>query len=92
MQAIVDARAFIQGWNDVIEAATRENGKPLTAHQQARVLLNLRYRAVFLAPLSERRIAATPSGTIEPTDRHVLAIVQRLGEMNVLDIGIAIGS
>lgn len=56
-----DASAFLEGWNDVVEAAAHDNGnKPLTVPQFSSMMLNLRYRAVFIgkethrAPRAER--------------------------------------
>lgn len=64
----VDAGAFIQGWNNVVNVATTQNqGIPLTERQSAALLLNFIFREPFLIesivreyeslPPSQKRIA-----------------------------------
>ncbi len=83
-----DARAFIQGWNDVTEAAVRENGnRPLNVQQQGALLANLRYRAVLLDTTEQNKVAFAPSGMIGPTDQNVAAVAAIAGRTTVLDFG-----
>lgn len=84
-----DARAFIQGWNDVVDAAEQENGdRYLTAPQQLSLLENLRYRSVFLDRAGRRIVAWTSSGAIDPTDQNVAQLAESLRYSNLLDFGV----
>ncbi|CAN5751933.1 hypothetical protein BH11PSE3_BH11PSE3_23920 [soil metagenome] len=84
-----DARAFIQGWNDVVDAAERENGdRYLSAPQQLSLLENLRYRSVFLDRAGRRIVPWTSSGAIDPTDQIVATLVEALRHSNLLDFGV----
>jgi len=86
-----DAGSFIQGWNDVIDAAINENGnKPLTIPQQGMLDLNLRYRAV-LEDGGKNTIVNAPSGKIEPTAQNVAAIEEILRHTQLLDFGAPMG-
>lgn len=85
-----DARACIQGWNDVMDAAERENGnKSLTPQQHAMLLLNLRYRMVFIGGSKDNKVKWSPSGTLEPSDQNVAAIVEALKAARLVDFGVA---
>jgi hypothetical protein len=48
-------------------------------------MLNLRYRAVFLA--NGARPSFAPSGAIEPTDENVGKVVATMSHMRLLDFG-----
>lgn len=84
-----DALSFIQGWNNVIDAALLENGhQPLTPQQQATLLLNLRYRMVFLDQNNQAQVAMASSGAIDPTEGNVAAVVGNLRRVKLLDFGV----
>jgi hypothetical protein len=81
-----EAGAFIQGWNDVYDAAELENhGNPLSANQIAILLLNLRNRAVFLKTMNDHKLFSG-SGRIEQTDANINAIVAALHDSKMVDI------
>jgi hypothetical protein len=83
---VEDARSFIQGWNDVVDAAIQENkGQSVTARQQSNLLLNLRYRAVFIRDVSKLSFSA--SGEIAPSDQNVSVLASALGTTGLLDFG-----
>lgn len=87
-----DTRSFIQGWDDVVDAAVKENGsKPLTVQQQGMLVLNLRYRILFLDKDSQRKIAFSPSGAIDPTGQNVAAVMAIVVRTSLLDFGVGLG-
>lgn len=87
-----NARAFIDGWNDVVDAATRENGdRPLATPQCESLLSNLRYRQVFAQATMDKKITYTDTGTIEPTAQNIDALGEAIGSMKVLDFGYVLG-
>jgi hypothetical protein len=82
-----DARAFLNGWNDMIEAATRDNGnKPPTPRQISSLLMNLRYRALFIGD-AMKKLQWANSGRLEPTAGNVGAVAEVLRKMKLLDFG-----
>lgn len=88
-----DARAFVQGWNDVMDAAMKENGgRQPTPQQFASLILNLRYRVVFINPTVHEKIKWTDAGTLEPDEQTISAIARGLEKMQLLDFGVAPGS
>ena len=87
-----DTRSFIQGWNDVVDAAVRENrDKPLTVQQQGMLILNFRYRAVLVDKDNQHKIAWSPSGAIEPTGQNVAALLEIVSRSRLLDFGVGLG-
>ena len=87
-----DARAFINGWNVMIDAATRENrGKPLSFQQVNTLLLNLRDRVIFANENVFGRYRFSPGGTIQTSQENVDAIAAGLGRIGLLEIGVAPG-
>jgi hypothetical protein len=87
-----DAKAFINGWNAVVDAAVKENrGKTLSPQQIALMTLNLRYRSVFVNQTARNRYKFSPGGTIQPSQENVEALADGLGKMNILDIGVPPG-
>lgn len=81
-----EAGAFIQGWNDVYDAAALENhGNPLSANQVGSLMLNLRNRTVFLKTMKDHKLFSG-SGRIEPTAANVDAIVVVLHGSQMIDI------
>lgn len=84
-----EASAFIQAWNDTVEAATRSNGdSPLNAQQVSTLMMNLRYRFAFLKALRlpENSLLLTPAGLVELNDRNVKAISTALSTSSIADI------
>jgi len=83
-----DARGFIQGWNDVMDAAVRQNGKrPLSMPQFGTLIMNLRYRVVFTNATAADAIKWSPAGTIDPTDQNIAAVAAGVRKMKLLDFG-----
>ena len=83
-----NARGFIQGWNDVVDAAVRQNGKrPLSMPQLASLMMNLRYRVVFTNPTTSHAINWSATGTIEPSAHNIAAVAGGLRNMKLLDFG-----
>jgi hypothetical protein len=83
-----NARGFIQGWNDVVDAAVRQNGKrPLSMPQAASLMMNLRYRVVFTNPTASNAIKWSPTGTIDPTEQNIAAVADGLRKLKLLDFG-----
>ncbi|WP_010091315.1 hypothetical protein [Burkholderia ubonensis] len=86
----IDAGAFIQGWNDVVDAAVRQNrGVPLTVSQGNALMMNLRYRG----PLLKAVTAASPnpklrmeSSSIPYDMKNVAALASALQESQLIDI------
>lgn len=83
------ALGFIQGWNDMLDAAVQENGgKTLTVRQVVSLTMNFRYRAVFLRAmrLPDHKLNYTNDGRIEPTNANRDAIASALATMAVYDL------
>lgn len=88
-----DASAFIQGWNDVMDAARKANGnRQVTGQQFSSLVLNLRYRAVFIKGGVNERIKWSEAGTISPTEENVSVIAKGLETLGLMDFGVAPGS
>jgi hypothetical protein len=84
-----EARAFIQAWNDALDTAIQQNdGKPLTHHQIAIFMLNMRYRFAFLAALRQptEKIRIEANGVIEESDSNAKAIATALKHSSLADI------
>jgi hypothetical protein len=82
-----EAAADIQGWNDVIDAAEKENGnKQLSVPQVGFLIVSLRYRAVFMkASQSSQNLEYSQSGRIEPTQQNLAAMAVALSSTNIRD-------
>ena len=83
-----EAQAYIQGWNDMIEAASRENGMPLSVRQVAQIIMNFRYRDPFVKAMrqsGDAKLQMQNSGAIEMSDRNIDSIAQALNTTNVPD-------
>jgi hypothetical protein len=83
------ASAFIQGWNDTVDAAVQENGaRPLTVRQVVSLSLNLRYRAVFIRAVQSKdhQLQYANDGHIEPNDANRDAIANALLTMPMYDL------
>ena len=85
-----DARAFLNGWNDVVDWATRGNlDRLLSIEQSSSLLLNLRYRAVFIGNQNTfKKLDWSGGGRLEPTARNVAAVADGLHKMTLLDFGV----
>jgi len=76
------ARADVQGWNDVVDAAKEANhGKRLTVPQIGSLLMNLRYRAAFL------KAQDLPTASLDIPNTGIIA-----GEANIAAIAGALRS
>ncbi|GGA14698.1 hypothetical protein [Dyella caseinilytica] len=83
------ASGFIQGWNDMLEAAVQDNGgKVLTIRQLVSLTMNFRYRAVFMRAmrLPDHKLNFANDGRIEPNDANRDAIANALKTMSVYDL------
>jgi hypothetical protein len=83
------ALGFIQGWNDMLDAAVQENGgKTLTVRQVVSLTMNFRYRAVFMRAmrLPDHKLNYANDGRIEPTDANRDAIASALATMPMYDL------
>ena len=91
VEAMLDqeARAYIQAWNDTLDAAVRQNNdKPLTPRQIANLMMNMRYRFAFLTALRQPtdKIHLEPNGLIEESESNAKAIASSLKSSSVADI------
>lgn len=77
-----EAGAFIQGWNDVVDAATvATHGKPLSPGQAGQLMINLRYRSAFIKAMDVkgiRKLDFSNDGRIEASDRNLNAMAAAL--------------
>jgi len=81
-----DASSFLQGWNDVVDAAIHENhDQPLVVSQQGALWLNLRYRSVI--PGTDNSLDQSPSGALPLTDKNVAKVGEFISHVNMLDFG-----
>jgi hypothetical protein len=88
VQMSMQAVAFIDGWNDVVDAAVHENAdRPLTPAQAGNLMLNMRYRAVFIGVKPPAKLDWSTTGRIEPTANNLQTLGNRIATMNVLDFG-----
>jgi hypothetical protein len=84
-----EARAYIQGWNDVVDAAALANGKPLNLDQTLVLLKDFRYAAYFTMTAAQPGGSLTwepTSGRIEPNDKNVAIMKAALSHAPVADI------
>ena len=77
-----EAAAFIQGWNDVVNAATVANGnKPLSSGRAGELMINLLYRSAFIGAMNAKDIPKldfSKGGRIEASDRNLSAMAAAL--------------
>lgn len=77
-----EAAAFIQGWNDVVDAATVANGnKPLSGGQAGELMINLLYRSAFIKAMNAKagpKLDFSKGGYIEASDRNLDAMAAAL--------------
>lgn len=77
-----EAAAFIQGWNDVVSAATVANGnKPLSPRQVGDLMINLRYRLAFIKAMNAKasqKLKFSKGGRVAPSDQNLNALAAAL--------------
>ncbi|MES2072013.1 MAG: hypothetical protein V4488_16775 [Pseudomonadota bacterium] len=84
-----EACAYIQGWNDMLEAAASENGgKPISVRQLPKLLMNFRYGQVFVKSLRQpgNSIVLPFSGMIAMDKHNIDAVVEALLSPRITDV------
>lgn len=85
-----DATATLQGWNDTVDAAQRENGgRPLSARQAADLLMNLQYRGVLIKAMQatgDNKLQIANDGRVEMTSANVAAVAKALSNSAMFDV------
>jgi hypothetical protein len=84
-----EAGAFIQGWNDVVDAAEHERTQtPFTIAQMPVMLLNLRYRAPLMQAMNahDHAVKIEKDGRLDPSPANLDAIAAALGSLKVSDL------
>lgn len=84
----MEAAAFIQGWNDVIDAAVLVNrGRPLNGRQISQLSMNLRYRFAFLKAFDGKpSLHWSDSGAIDSSPSNISALATALRTSTLADI------
>jgi len=95
LQLQTEARAWIAGWNAMINNAIIRNGpKPLAVPQIGQLIMNFRYRAFVLKAMKPpaddavtvEALTFSPSGALENSPRNVAAFVAALKHSQMADI------
>lgn len=83
-----EASAYIQGWNDVVDAAVISNGgKALSPRQGGQLLMNMRYRAVFLKALGQaEKLELLSSGKIKSNQKNISSMTSAILTSQIADI------
>lgn len=83
----VEAKAFLQGWNDVIDAATVAHPN-LSPDQIEQLLLNFRYRSYFIQGMQHKpdALVMKPNGRFEASDSNVATFIVQLRDSAMADI------
>ncbi len=84
-----EARAFIHGWNIMLNGAEQGNNMAkLSPRQQGQFLMNFRYRTVFVAAAQYKQapLKFERSGEIKPDKNNINAIATTLGNSRLNDI------
>jgi hypothetical protein len=84
-----DSAAFIQAWNDMLDAAVQQNsGRTVTVRQAASLLMNLRYRALFINAMNsaDHKLQISNSGYIASNETNRNAISAALSNMSLFDL------
>lgn len=90
-----ESSALIQAWNATVDDATRRNGKRQLSTQQAMgLLMNIRYRSIFLKAMNigtsagpaEEALKFLPSGAIEASKENMKAFARAIRESNMPDV------
>jgi hypothetical protein len=79
-----EAKAYIQGWNDLIDAQAKGLGRPITAAQAASLLPNFKYRSYFIKANGKLAVVST-DGHLEANGRNLNAMTSALFESEVPD-------
>jgi hypothetical protein len=85
----VEATAYIQGWNDMIDAATHANqDRPLSPRQVGQLFMNARYRFAFSQAIrsTEAPLRLLQSGAIEVNEANTRAISTVLKHSQIADV------
>jgi hypothetical protein len=79
-----EAQAYLQGWNDLIDAEAKLKGRPITTAEAASLLPNFRYRSFFIKA-NGKLAEVSPDGQLAPTRRNLRAMTSALFESEVPD-------
>lgn len=79
-----EALAYIQGWNDLIDAEAKLKGRPITAAEATSLLPNFRYRSFFIKA-NGKLAEISPDGHLAPNGRNRRAMTSALFESEVPD-------
>jgi hypothetical protein len=79
-----EAKAYIQGWNDLIDAEAKLKGRPITAAEAASLLPNFKYRSFFIKANGKLAVIS-PDGHLESNARNLQAMTSALFESEVPD-------
>lgn len=84
----IEAAAFIQGWNDTLDAEVHANGgKELSPGQAGTLLINLRYRFAFIKAFKQPvKLEMGQTGRIEPTQENINAVAEALKTSTITDL------
>lgn len=84
-----EAGAYVQAWNDTVDGArlASPNGR-VSPPQVSEIMLNLRYRFVFVKALRgpQAMLRLSPSGDIAPSDQNLEAIAIALSASPIADL------
>jgi hypothetical protein len=79
-----EAKAYIQAWNDLIDAEAKLKGRPITAAEAASLLPNFKYRSYFIKANGKLAVVS-PDGHLDPNGRNLQAMTSALFESDVPD-------
>lgn len=79
-----EAQAYLQGWNDLIDAEAKLQGRPITAAEAASLLPNFKYRSFFIKA-NGKLADISPDGHLVPNGRNLRAMTSALFESEVPD-------
>ena len=79
-----EAQAYLQGWNDLIDAEAKLKGRPITAAEAASLLPNFKYRFFFIKA-NGKLAEISPDGHLVPNGRNLRAMTSALFESEVPD-------
>jgi hypothetical protein len=79
-----EAKAYLQGWNDLIDAEAKLKGRPVTAAEAASLLPNFKYRSYFIKAAGKMAVTS-PDGHLPLDGRNLKAMTSALFESEVPD-------
>jgi hypothetical protein len=85
----IEAAAFIQAWNTMLQVAERNNdGKPLSPRQVGQLLMNVRYRFALIGAMTQKSdpLKFLQSGFVELNDINVQAVAATLKNSRHADL------